>query len=138
VSERPPEVEQSQGKSRILAVGLALALGPLGLLYVRAWGTAVLLLLIAIPFLLNRTGGLWLPIGGRILCAVLAYYFAVELNKTSDSDRDSGRLLDEAARLESVDREKAIAAYEEIVRLYPNTSAGKEAARNIQTLKQSG
>jgi TolA-binding protein len=33
-----------------------------------------------------------------------------------------------------VDREKAIAAYREVVRLYPNTDASSEATRNIQTL----
>ena len=48
--------------------------------------------------------------------------------------RDAARFLNAAARLESVDREKAIAAYRDIVRLYPNTTASREAAQNIEIL----
>jgi len=43
-------------------------------------------------------------------------------------------LLDLAARLESADRAKAVALYEEIVRTFPGTRASKEAQRNIEAL----
>ena len=46
-------------------------------------------------------------------------------------------LLDQAARLESADRAKAVALYEEIVRTFPGTRASKEAQRNIEVLISS-
>jgi hypothetical protein len=119
-----------------LAVLLALIFGPLGLLYVRAWGTASVLVLITAPLVIMHKGGLWLTVGGRILCGALAYAMAAEQDETPNARRDSERLLDEAASLESLDRTKAIAAYEEIIRLYPNAVASKEAKRNIETLKR--
>ncbi len=127
---------EPKGKSLVLAVCLALAFGPIGLLYVRAWWPAFIMLMFAAPFIITHTGGLWLTIGSRIICAALAYRAVVELDVTPNPNRDSARLLDEAARLENVDRSKAVAAYEEIVRMYPNTSASKEAKRNIQSLKR--
>jgi len=136
VSEPPPEVAESKGPRKALAVCLALAFGPLGLLYVKAWETAFVMILIAAPFVITHTGGLWITIGGRIICATLAYSLAVEGDEAPNLRRDTARLLDEAARLESIDRVKAIAAYEEIVRMYPNTSASKEAARNIETMQR--
>ena len=99
-----------------------------------AWTTAFAMLLIAVPFILTHTGGLWLSIGGRILCAGLAYWWVDELGDIPNSNRDSARLLNEAARFENVDAAKAIGAYEEIIRLYPNTPASEEATRNIQSL----
>jgi len=43
-------------------------------------------------------------------------------------------LLNTAARLETVDRAKAVAMYEEIVRSFPGTRASAEAHRNLQVL----
>jgi hypothetical protein len=94
------------------------------------------MMLIAAPFIITHKGGLWLAIGGRLICAAWAYNAAVEQKDAPNLRRESARLLDEAARLESVDFSKAIAAYEEIVRLYPDTPASKQAARNIETLKR--
>ena len=131
-----PVETESPGKSRVLAVCLALMFGPLGLLYVRAWWQAFVLIVLGTPFVLTNTGGLWLPIASRILCAALAYHGATELDENPNPNRDALRLLDAAARLEAGDRAKAIEAYEEIVRLYPGTRAGKEALSNLGTLRK--
>jgi hypothetical protein len=135
VSEPPSPDAQPKKKSKITAVLLALIFGPLGLLYVRAWWPAFVMILIGFPFIITRHGGLWLTIGSRIVAAIWAYHAVIELDEAPQPNRDSAALLNEAARLESVDRSKAIAAYEEIIRLYPDTSASSEAARNIQALQ---
>src|SRR5262245_13051547 len=114
VSAPPPTDTESKGKSKELAVVLALFLGPLGLFYVGAW-PAFVMIVVGAPFILTRTGGLWITIGGRILCAVWAYCAVIEQDEAPNDRRDSARLLDEAARLESVDFSKAITAYKEIV-----------------------
>jgi hypothetical protein len=134
MSEPPPAEPELKGKSKLLAIGLALIFGPLGLLYIKAWENAVVMILIGAPFVLTRPGGMGLTIGSRILSAAWAYCLLIEQDEAPNFSRDSSRLLNEAARLESVDRAKAVAVYEEIVRLYPDTVASKEAARSIQTL----
>lgn len=137
VSEPPPqESTQPARKSKAVAVCLSLVFGPLGLIYVGAWWPAFVMLVIGVPFILTHKGGLWLTIGGRIIAAVWAYCLVVEHDKSPNVDRDAGRLLDEAARLENVDFAKAIAAYDEVVRLYPDTRASKQAADSIETLKK--
>ena len=75
-------------------------------------------------------------IASRIFCSVWAYNAVVEQETVLNPRRDSARLLDEAARLESVNFSEAITAYEKIIELYPNTRAGKQAERNIETLKR--
>lgn len=137
ISAEPPTDIQPRGKSKGLAAILALLLGPLGLLYVRAWWPAFVMIVVATPFVLTRNGGLWLTVGGRILCAVWAYYEVIEQDETPNDRRDSARLLDEAARLESVDFSKAIAVYEKIVRRYPESRASRQAADAIETLKKN-
>lgn len=136
VSAPPPIDTEPRGKSKALAVVLALLLGPLGLLYVRAWWPAFVMIIVAAPFILTRTGGLWLMVGGRILCAVWAYYVVVEQDEAPNDYRDSARLLDKAARLENEDFSKAIATYEEIVRRYPDSCASRQAGDAIETLKK--
>ena len=77
------------------------------------------------------------PGGGHYVITYGAIlYGAMRLHRglrPSRSD-DAVQLLDRAARLESVDRTQAVAAYEEIIRLFPETRASDEARRNIQTL----
>jgi len=120
-------------KSKFLAVCLALVFGPLGLFYATASG-AVIMILIAAPFIVSRTGGYWVSIGGRLVCAVWAVYALTHDQGKSNSKADPQRLLDKAMRLESVDRTKAINAYKEVIRLFHNTSASREAARNVEVL----
>jgi hypothetical protein len=79
-------------------------------------------------------GGLWLALATSVLCAAWAYHAVDELDERPNARRDSKRLLEIAASLESTDRDGAIAAYEEIIRLYPETAASAEAARNIQAM----
>ncbi len=137
VSEPPPPTStQPAKKSKVVAVCLSLVFGPLGLIYVGAWWPAFVLLVIGVPFILTHKGGLWLTIGGRIVAAVWAYCLVLEHDESPNVNRDASRLLDKAARLESVDFSKAIAAYEEVVRLYPDTRASKQAANSIETLKK--
>jgi hypothetical protein len=54
-----------------------------------------------------------------------------------EPDERAQQLLNVAARLEGVDRRKAIAVYEHVVKTYPGTPASNEAQRNIQTLTAS-
>ena len=131
----PPIDTEPKRKSMGLAVCLALIFGPLGLLYVRAWWPAFVMIMTAAAFTLAHHGGLWLTVGGRMIAAVWAYGVVAAQDEAGNPRRDLAPLLNEAARLESVDRSEAIAAYEEIGRLYPHTAASREAARNIQTLK---
>jgi hypothetical protein len=129
----PSAQSEPKRKSKGLAVFLALVFGPLGLLYVGALWPALLMILIGTAFILTHTGGLWMVFGSRILATVWAYGTIVEQNEAPDI-RGSKRLLNEAAGLERTDRAKAIATYEQILRLYPNTPASGEAARNLQAL----
>ena len=93
------------------------------------------MVLLGLPFILTHKGGLWLTFASRILCAVWAYYAIIELDERPNIRRDSKRLLEKAARLESSDRAMALAAYENIIRLYPDTPASAEAARNIVAIR---
>jgi hypothetical protein len=120
-----------------MAVCLTLIFGPLGLLYVGSWWVAAVMIMLYVPFVLTHTGGLWLVIGGRLFSAAWAYGVLFESDGTPNVGRDATRLLNAAAKLEGSNRMQAIAAYEKIIQLYPNTAASKEAARNIQTLKQT-
>jgi hypothetical protein len=118
-------------KNKVLAICLALILGPLGLLYVSAAG-CVFMVLVYLPFLLTGKGGLWFVITGRFVCAILAAAAADRHNARPSAAAQ--RLLDEAARLEGSDPGQAIARYEEITREFPNTPASAEAGRNIRSL----
>jgi len=140
IAETEPESssdESPKPKSRVLAVCLALLFGPLGLIYVQAWGTMLVMMGIVYVCIFTHTGGLWITLGGRFICAALAYALVKEKSADPNPARDANRLLTAAARLEGENREQAILAYEEIIRLYPNTRASKEAAGNIETLKRS-
>lgn len=134
----PPRVEAlpAKAKSKPVAIVLALLFGPLGLLYASPAG-AVTIFLIALPFVVTRAGGLWLSLAARIASAGWAFYSLSVPDPESDPSADSIRLLEEAARLESVDRDKAIAAYSNVVDLFPDTAAGKEAAHNLDILRRT-
>ena len=138
VSEPPPPASTEPArKSQAVAVCLSLIFGPLGLIYVGGWWQAFVMIVIGVPFILTHKGGLWLTIGGRIVAAAWAYSLVVEQDDAPNPQRDAGRLLDEAARLENIDFSKAIAAYEEVIRQYPDTRASEQAASAIATLKRS-
>jgi hypothetical protein len=125
-------------KSKPLAVLLCLIFGPLGLIYVGGWWQAFVMIAVGLPMMLTHKFGLWLFIGARVIAAGWAYSLAVEQDGSPNSERDAGRLLDQASRLESADFHQAIAAYEEVMRLYPNTRASNQAASAIATLKRHG
>ena len=95
------------------------------------------MIVIGVPFILTHNAGLWLTIGARLVAAAWAYSLVVEQDDAPNPQRDAGRLLDEAAGLESVDFHRAIAAYEEVMRQYPDTRASKQAASAIETLTRS-
>jgi hypothetical protein len=136
VSEPPSQQQPAtrKGKDRLKAVCLALIFGPLGLIYINAWGPIVILVIIRGYFFATHTAGIWSAIGVRVVSGAFAYGLFDRQLVAKDSDSEAAALLDRAARMESVDREKAIAAYREVVRLYPNTNASSEATRNIHTL----
>ena len=137
LAPEPAETEaKPRAKSKALAVLLALGFGPLGLFYASVSG-ALTMIVIALPLYVLTHGGLLFHVAGRVICAVWAYVALREQDEASKPRREATRLLDEAAHLESSDRVKAIAVYEEIVRLFPDTPAAREAARNLQTLSQN-
>lgn len=138
VKATPALEDGPKRKSKAVAVFLALVLGPLGLFYVRAaWYYAVALILIGIILRVAQLSGLWLSVGVRIFCAIWVYRHLSELEEPLGGKRDPVSLLNRAASLESYDRGEAIAAYEEIIRLYPGTSASKESQRNVETLRKN-
>jgi hypothetical protein len=110
-------------------------LGPLGLFYASISGGAIMIVVAFALYFLTR-GGWWFVIGGRIICVVWAIGVLYEEDQEPNSRRDSKRLLNEAASLESVDRARAIEVYEQVIKLYPGTRASREAERNIQTLNK--
>jgi hypothetical protein len=124
---------EPKSKSKVLAVLLAFIFGPLGLFYATFSG-GLTMIVIAVPLYLITRGGLYFSIGARVICVAWAYIAAREQDEASKPRREAIRLLDEAARLETTDRLRAITIYQEIIRLFPDTSASREAARNIQTL----
>jgi putative Ca2+/H+ antiporter (TMEM165/GDT1 family) len=130
----PTDIDsEPKSKSKVLAVLLAFVFGPLGLFYATVSG-GLIMIIIAVPLYLITRGGLYFSVAGRVICAVWAFVAFHEQDEASKSRREAVRLLDEAARLESSDRAKAITTYQEIVRLFPNTAASREAEQNIQTL----
>ncbi len=125
-------------KSKALAVLLALVFGPAGLFYVRAaWWCAVVVIVIGVVIRLLGMGGLWLSVVARIFCMIWIYRHLSELEEPIGGKQDPVSLLNRAAALESYDRAEAIAAYEEIIRLYPDTPASKESQQNIATLRKN-
>ena len=72
-------------------------------------------------------------VGIRRVSAGFAFGLFDRRGDSRDSSSEAAELLQAAARLE-MDREKAIAAYREVLRLYPNTTESSEATRNIQVL----
>ncbi len=129
-------VEEPKAKSRAAAVGLALLAGPVGLLYVRAWLQALVIVIAANAFIFAGARVVYVLICSRITCMILAYR-ATSGPQPDTSVRDkSTRLLNEAARLESVDRCEAMRVYEDIIRMYPDTPASKEATDNLEVLKR--
>ena len=131
----PPAEPGPKRKSKGVAVCLALVFGPLGLLYSSVYGGCVMLVL-AFPLYLLTHGGLWFSLGGRIVCAAWAYAAFSNAAEAGTPDQRARRLLETAARLESVDRRKAIAVYQQLAKLFPQSPAGREAVRNIDTLKR--
>ena len=127
--------DDSKGKSKGVAFLLALLLPTIALFYIGAWKRALVIIFTALLLRFTIHGGLWFIVGVRIICVYWVYRAFAKQNEAPNADVDLSNLLDEAARLESVDRAKAIEAYEEIIRLHPDTSASWESARNIQTLK---
>jgi hypothetical protein len=107
VSEAPP-IKEKAGKSMVLAILLAFVFGPVGLLYVRAWWVAFLVVAVAVPFYV--TGKLtWIfSIASRLFCAFWAYHVFTEHEKEQSGQPDVSDLLNRAARLEVIDFEKAI------------------------------
>src|SRR5258706_97831 len=136
LAEDPPELDSKpRRKSTRVAVCLTILFGPLGLFYASITAGAAMLL-ISVPIFIITKGGLWFEIGCRSLCAIWAYVEVSEQLNPSIAARRSKRLLAKAARLEDDEPSKAIVAYLQIAKLFPNTTASREAERNIQTLKQ--
>ena len=140
-----PETEASAAKpkkSKPWAIGFALVFGPLGLLYLGFEGFFVIafvfgLTLFLLPLLIVLKAGIWVNIFARIGCAAYAAQAVDERNGTKSIQAEANEYLNEAAELENNDMDAAIAKYEEVIRRFPDTSAGKEAERNIETIQKN-
>src|SRR5262245_46434617 len=82
ISSSPDDAEP-QGKSTVGAVFFALLLGPLGLLYVKAWIPAIVLFLTGLVLISQHMLGVGFLVGVRVVSAVIAYHAAVKLNKVT-------------------------------------------------------
>ena len=140
LSTELPPITGPKKKTMLMAVGLAFVFGPLGLLYSNVSGGLFLIAVAVVKAILLRNPGATEAVisffAFRVVCVALAIRAISRLDSQSDATSDREELLDQAARLESVDRAKAVLAYEEIVSRFPGTAASREAERNIQVLKQ--
>ena len=137
--ELPEDDSQPKKKSKILAAVLAGIFGPLGTCYVNVEkGVYLWLGMLVVGFLCF---GAHVHIGfafllSRIISVSRALTLLQEQEIALNPDGNPQFLLDQAARLENVDKLKAIAAYEEIIQQFPNTKSSDEASRNIAVLKR--
>ena len=143
VEQTSAETERRK-KSKATAVILALIFGPLGLLYLGGEGLMAVIFFVgigffALPLLLAAVHeihgfGLLFGLVGRVVCV----WWALKVLERRDADPDAldaDTLLNEAAKLENIDVTQAIASYEVIIKMFPDTSASAEARRNSQTLR---
>jgi hypothetical protein len=128
-----PEQKPAKVKSKTTAVLLAIVLGPLGLCYTNlSAGLVMFAVFLVIRFSVG--GGIVLLLVSRAVCAGWAMIAFTNEGRPESTDTDATSLLNEAASLESVDRTRAIIAYQRVMVTYPGTSAAEEARRNIETL----
>ena len=80
-------------------------------------------------------GGHYFVAYGALIVGLVQFLRGRAMASGDDSGLEAKELLNQAARLEGVDRAKAIAIYAEIIKSFPNTRASAEAQRNIQTLR---
>lgn len=79
-------------------------------------------------------GGHYVIACGAIIFGLAQFFRGRAAASGTDTEDQAQEFLDAAAHLESVDRAKAVALYEEIATKFPGTRASEEAQRNIQTL----
>jgi hypothetical protein len=79
-------------------------------------------------------GGHYVIAYGAIIYGLAQFFRGRAAARGTDTKDQAKELLEVAAHLESLDRAKAVALYEEIVRKFPGTRAANEAQRNMQTL----
>jgi hypothetical protein len=80
-------------------------------------------------------GGHYVIAYGAIIFGLAQYFRGRAAVSGTDNEDEADELLEEAAELESIDRDKAIAVYAEIVRKFPGTHASNEAQENMHTLR---
>jgi hypothetical protein len=81
-------------------------------------------------------GGTYIIATGAIIFGLAQFFRGRRAVQGRFEAKEEGQeLLDMAARLESVDRTKAIGIYQQIINVFPGTPQSKEAARNIRTLE---
>jgi hypothetical protein len=133
-------------KSKIAAGILAFIFGPLGLLYLGGEGFMVIIFLLGLGIfvapilyyvLIATKIGLLFNLLARVVCVMWAVNAVERRNANPDDPPDTLTLLNEAAQLENTDIAQAIAKYEEVISMYPESRASAEAARNIQTLNKA-
>jgi hypothetical protein len=124
----PPKLDEVQREreagKRLRATGAVILLGGI------AVTLSTYLAAVSSPY-----GGHYVVTIGAICYGAMRFFqgHAMATGRIEPNDR-AQPLLNLAARLEDVDREKAVAVYQEIVKRYPGTPASDEAQRNIQVL----
>ena len=129
---------QPKKKSKILAALLAGIIGPLGVCYVNVEKAVYLWLGMLVVGFLCLGGHVHIGFAfllSRIVSVGRALTLLQEQEIALDPKQNPQFLLDQAARMENVDKLKAIVAYEEIIQQFPNTKESDEASRNIAVLK---
>ena len=136
--ETAPPPREPHSKSMVMAVLLALAFGPLGLLYVNPGvGVALIGIGLAKILIFRMQAPIISFVGMRIICISLAVHGIYRHRAQMNPENDPELLLNKAAALETTDKQQAIDTYEDIARRFAGTVAGKEAVRNIEVLRRT-
>jgi len=86
----------------------------------------------------SAPGGTYMIWWGAIVWGAIEFFRGrTARTETLDLEGNARALLKIAARLESIDRAKAVETYREIRTRFPGTRASREAQRNIKTLMSS-
>jgi hypothetical protein len=120
----PPTLAEVQAGKNLRITGAVLLLGGL-----------VVTLFSYLEAVRSPYGGHYVIAIGAICYGAMRFFqgHAMATGRIEANERGQ-QLLYLAARLEDVNRQKAVALYEEVLKKYPGTAASEEAQRNIRAL----
>jgi hypothetical protein len=90
---------------------------------------------ILVTFVTYSMGGPYIIAWGAIIVGAIQFFRGLCTDNSDDPSQPTAKhLLIIAAHLETVDRARAIAVYQEVIEKFPSTPDSDEAQRKIQTL----